>query len=322
MRPFEIAMTATLLPYLLHLLSPSRGESPWFSTFPLLALFFAACHFIVEGYRWQMIPGYCLTILLIAFDSSRCLFAFRASYLVGAAGLILELATIGLSTVMPVFKLPAPTGPLKIGTQIRHLIDETRRDPYYSDYPNGPRELMIQIWYPTESSARGQIAPYIDTRITTFRDAHIALVESHALLDAPLSRSQDRFPLVFYSPSWSGIRTESTFQIEQLASHGYVVVGIDHPYSSYVTVFPNGRLARKKLRVLRTTPRKLDLRHFARPLTNRSSFGPMMQSLCLIPLSGSMPMIRNDCRQGGSILRALVFLASPLAAAQPPKPAG
>jgi hypothetical protein len=32
-----------------------------------------------------------------------------------------------------------------------------------------------------------------------------------------------------------------TAQLEELASHGYVVVGINHAFGSAVTVFPDGR---------------------------------------------------------------------------------
>jgi pimeloyl-ACP methyl ester carboxylesterase len=49
-----------------------------------------------------------------------------------------------------------------------------------------------------------------------------------------------------YAPSWSGLRTESTSLVEELASYGYIVVGIDHPYSSRITIFPDGRIALRK----------------------------------------------------------------------------
>jgi hypothetical protein len=40
-------------------------------------------------------------------------------------------------------------------------------------------------------------------------------------------------------------RFQNTFQVEELASHGYIVVGIDHSYVSAGTVFPDGRLAQR-----------------------------------------------------------------------------
>jgi predicted dienelactone hydrolase len=245
MRPLEIAVTVALLPYVLHLLSPSRGESVVFSLLAFIAALLAICHVVVEGYRWQMFPAYCLAIVFVVYECTRWFWVFRAPYCAGVAALLFELAAITLSTALPIFRLPAPTGPYKIGTEIRHIVDEGRWDPF-SDYPNSARELMIQIWYPVDPSMQGPVAPYRDRRITTLWDAHFALVESHSIIGAQLSHSQSRYPLLLYTPSWSGIRTESTFQVEELASHGYIVVGIDHPYSSRITVFPDGRIARRK----------------------------------------------------------------------------
>ena len=35
----------------------------------------------------------------------------------------------------------------------------------------------------------------------------------------------------------------NTFQVEELVSHGYIVVAIDQPYTAAVVVFPDGRQA-------------------------------------------------------------------------------
>ena len=220
-------------------------RAPWFAIFPLLAVLLTVLHFVVEGFRWQIIPGYAVVLFLLACVCVQWILTVRVSYLAGGAALVSLLGTIALSTTMPVFKLPAPTGPFKIGTQVRHLVDESRRDPH-SNNPFGPRELMIQIWYPADVTTKGQVAPYRDKRITTLADDRYALVDTHSLLGVPMSYSHDRYPVVLFTPSWSGIRTESTFQIEQLASHGYIVIGIDHTYSARITIFPDGRIARRR----------------------------------------------------------------------------
>jgi predicted dienelactone hydrolase len=53
--------------------------------------------------------------------------------------------------------------------------------------------------------------------------------------------------VILFSPSWTGRRDQNTVQVEELASHGFVVVGIDHPYSTVLTVFPDGRAAQTVL---------------------------------------------------------------------------
>ena len=146
MRPLEILLTVVLLPYTIHLLSLSRGESPAFDVLPFIAAFLAVCHLVTEGYRWQMLLAYCLTAIFVAHELARWFFDFRASYhaayYAGLAALIFEFATIGLSTALPIFKLPTPTGPYAIATDIRHLVDRSRQDRF-SDRPDCPRELMI-----------------------------------------------------------------------------------------------------------------------------------------------------------------------------------
>jgi predicted dienelactone hydrolase len=227
----------------------SRGESLAFSVLPIIAAFLVICHLVTEGYRWQMLPAYCLTAAFVGYELARWFFDFRAShystYYAGLAALFLLFATIVLSTLLPVFKLPAPTGPYAIATDIRHLVDRSRQDRF-SDRPDGARELMIQIWYPAAGSERTPIAPYVDKRITSLWNSRLALVKTHAHLRGQFSHSRPKYPLLLYAPSWIGLRTESTIQVEELASHGYIVVTIDHSFLSSVTIFPDGRIARRK----------------------------------------------------------------------------
>jgi len=58
---------------------------------------------------------------------------------------------------------------------------------------------------------------------------------------------RSRYPVILYSPSWQGSRNENVAYVEELASHGFVVVGVDHTYGTDVTFFPDGRVIRSKL---------------------------------------------------------------------------
>jgi Platelet-activating factor acetylhydrolase, isoform II len=246
MRRLETAGTVGFLLYAPHLFFPSVDREAIFAFLLGLAALLIACHVWFEGYRWQMAPAYLLAFSLVLYECMHWLWSFRTPYLAGVGALLLDVAAIVLCLLLPVFRLPAPTGPYRVGTQTRHIVDESRRDPF-SDKPDGARELMIQIWYPLDPSVRDlAMAPYRDRRITTLKSAHFALVKSHSMVGGRLLQSESCYPVLLYTPSWSGIRTECTFQIEELASHGYVVVGIDHPYSSGVVAFPDGRIVRRK----------------------------------------------------------------------------
>ena len=185
-----------------------------------------------------MAPGYLVTAgLLAACCRPHRIQPGRWSALL-AIGLLLGAAAVG--TVLPVFELPKPTGPYPIGTVTWHLIDAARPETQ-SNRPGEPRELMIQIWYPAEFAGPGQA--YRTRAETDLKKAHLALVKTHAATGVPVAAAQARYPVVLFSPAWMGRRNQNTVQEEELASHGFVVVGIDHPYDTELTVFPDGRTA-------------------------------------------------------------------------------
>ncbi|WP_426609739.1 alpha/beta hydrolase family protein [Bradyrhizobium sp. McL0616] len=246
MRLLEAIGTAGFVLYAGHLLYWSSDWEGYFALLLYVSTLIIVCHAWLEGCRWQMTPTYFLAIGFALHECAHLLWGSNISAPVGLIALALALASIFLCTVMPVFKLPAPTGPYKLGTQTRHIIDHSRHDPLLGGSDVG-RELVIQIWYPADPLLLSQkSAPYRDRGITSVKDAHLALVKTHSMLGARLLPSKAQFPVLLYTPSWSGIRTECTTMAEELASHGYVVVGIDHPYSSRIMIFPDGRIARRK----------------------------------------------------------------------------
>ena len=52
------------------------------------------------------------------------------------------------------------------------------------------------------------------------------------------------YPLIVFSPGFNGLPTYYTSLLEQIASHGFVVAAIWHPYTTETTVFPDGRAIR------------------------------------------------------------------------------
>ena len=149
--------------------------------------------------------------------------------------------------------LPKPTGTYRVGTTIFHLTDISRPDTL-AKTPGQFRELMFQVWYPTDLALKGETAPYIPNPALwqvlkdTQHDGQSAAVfeswkELHtdAALDAALSKKRAKFPLLFFSHGLGEPRTNYTAFSQDLASHGYIVVCIDHPYGG-ITVLPDGRV--------------------------------------------------------------------------------
>jgi pimeloyl-ACP methyl ester carboxylesterase len=141
-------------------------------------------------------------------------------------------------------ELPAPTGPFAIATKTYHWVDRSRIEKATSS-PQDYRQLVVQVWYPTEDRS-GPLAPYIPM-LEAYRhiwgDADVEIagrVITHSRLNKKPPPGT-KFPVVLFSHGWQGTRSEYTSIAEDLASRGYVVIGIDHPYMGRV-LLPDGRV--------------------------------------------------------------------------------
>jgi predicted dienelactone hydrolase len=238
MRPFEMLIVGLLvLGGLWSLVRGSRGRAVLFLCCGLGILALIG-HVVFEGMHWQMAPAY-LGVLIFAavlLPARR-----RLSRIAGASGmLLLAVASCVFSAILPMFPLPRPTGSLAIGTRVMYLADPSRVE----DAPGsggGKRELMIQAWYPAEAS-RQPYAAYRRRIETTRLSSYQSVLWTHSRWEAPVAQRGDAFPVILFNPSWNGRRTQNTFLAEELASHGFVVVGIDHTYNSGPVGFPDGRV--------------------------------------------------------------------------------
>jgi predicted dienelactone hydrolase len=141
-------------------------------------------------------------------------------------------------------ELPAPTGPFTIGTRIYNWVDRSRHEQA-SKRPADYRQLIVQVWYPTEDRF-GPASPYVPM-LSSYRhiweDSDVDVASrtlTHSRLNAkPMSGMP--FPVVLLSHGWQGTRSEYTSFAEDLASHGYAVFGVDHPYMGRIAM-PNGEV--------------------------------------------------------------------------------
>jgi predicted dienelactone hydrolase len=206
------------------------------------AVLLTALHFGFEGCRWQMVPGYLATGLLVMACAWPGALQLRFWATSGIVVCLVGAAVLG--TILPVFSFPAPTGPFPIGSVIRHFIDPTREE-HQSGRTREPRELMVQIWYPAEGTGERQF--YRATTPPNLKNAHLRLVRLHSCGGVPVAGTRPRYPVLVFSPAWTGNCNQYTVLAEELASHGFIVVGIDHPYGSDPTSFPDGRVIRTTL---------------------------------------------------------------------------
>ena len=135
-----------------------------------------------------------------------------------------------------------PTGLYAVGTHEYLWIDQSRQDPFTKD-PKARRHLIARVWYPAVAVASADKASYIrEANEFAERSTYRAFVnvKTNAVTDAPLAKSKDPFPVLVYQPGGGTQRFIGTFECEELASRGYVVVSADHPGFSETVLFPDG----------------------------------------------------------------------------------
>ena len=147
----------------------------------------------------------------------------------------------------PIIQLPAPTGPHRVGRMSFYAVDSTRAETMTHD-PSDRREVVLHAWYPTDDSAR-VLASYIEVwpqdtifqRTYRFNIDSLPRVRAHALAEAGVSSAAPTYPVILFSHGLGTVSRLYTSFLENLASHGYIVVGVDHPYFASAFRLPDGR---------------------------------------------------------------------------------
>lgn len=217
---------------------------------PVLLVLGAAAQLTLEGFRWQLWPLFLGVAGLIALPFFQL--TKKRRYTVVGLSIFFSATSLAAGIVFPVPNPFPITGPYQVGTRETHLVDQQRAEIYAQD-PSAPRELMIQIWYPatpdkTNKRARWMpgiqsAAPAIAAKLNlpSFVLNHLKYVKSNAFWEAPPLPTEEPFPVLIFSHGWEGFKEQNTYQVEELASHGYVVVAINHTYGAIHTLFPDGR---------------------------------------------------------------------------------
>lgn len=150
--------------------------------------------------------------------------------------------------------LPAPTGPYAVGRAIYDWTDDANLDTL-APVPGTKRELLVWIWYP---SAAGQSAAMDDYVPRQMREAAgffggpmglvtrgISKVHGHSTRNSDVSPRERSYPVAIMRAGASAEIWKYSTLAEDLASHGYIVVGFDAPYRTNAVVFPDGRVRRR-----------------------------------------------------------------------------
>ncbi|HZT43067.1 MAG TPA: hypothetical protein VFA07_12940 [Chthonomonadaceae bacterium] len=173
--------------------------------------------------------------------------------------LVLSLAAFGLCSLPASGDeavLPAPTGPFAVGQVTYYWTDTARPEPL-SPQKGAHREVKVTVWYPAEAPAGAEMAPYFpqfaaiekcvgEKDMKALLGASYSRVKSgrfrtHSVENARIAPGHKAFLVLVFSPGFGEYSLTYTAVLEDLASHGYVVAAVDHPYDTSCVVFPDGR---------------------------------------------------------------------------------
>lgn len=172
--------------------------------------------------------------------------------LLGMLGVVTLVASLWLEHRIDI-TLPAPTGPFAVGRAIYDWTDSATVDTL-APSPMTKRELLIWIWYPADPRQSGATDDYLPatmrsaverslgTLLGQFLTRDLSKVHAHSLRDSPVSSQEASYPVVILRAGASGEVWNYSALAEDLASHGYIIVGFDAPYRTNVVAFPDGRV--------------------------------------------------------------------------------
>ncbi|WP_052423494.1 alpha/beta hydrolase family protein [Nonomuraea candida] len=243
----------------------ARRPSTWAGA---AALAVSATVLAVLGIRWQLIPVLAGGAIALAFAVPSLLRrpARRARWWLAlpgsAACLALVLAGAAAAWALPRPVFPEPSGAHAVGTTVVQWTDPERAETATAR-ADDRRTVVVQLWYPGQRDPAARRAWYLGR---TAREARLvargqagylglpgfvldeaAHARTRSVPDAPVASGGGRFPVVLFSPGLGGVRTQNTAWAEELASRGYVVAALDHPYDSAVVTLADGRTIRTRV---------------------------------------------------------------------------
>ena len=149
--------------------------------------------------------------------------------------------------------LPRPTGKYQVTRSVSELVDESRPDPWDLDtIPN--RRVMITRFDPVRPNScyRNEKVPYMSPLVAKTEDEILGpydwpagVLSSVDMVFCTLQESDTPLPAptVLFSPGLNTTRFYYSAVAQEVASRGFSVVVMDHPFETDIVEFPDGTVA-------------------------------------------------------------------------------
>lgn len=143
-----------------------------------------------------------------------------------------------------ILTLPEPTG-FPVGYRLYAAVDESRQE-IFTEVADDVRTLPLAIYYPAAPAEDATPAPYTTEAERAAYNSALMMppfifesIHGHLYWDAPLAENPSAYPVLLFSPGFGSPIRFYTSLLSELASQGFVVVVVDHPYSQTVSLFPD-----------------------------------------------------------------------------------
>lgn len=138
-------------------------------------------------------------------------------------------------------------GPFPVGVRTVVLEDASRDD----NFAGGKRTLVTEIWYPTTEAFRDRPKTTFAEFFDPYREEGAKVLKTEfseieprfrslGVRNAPLQENGVQHPLLIFSHGNGGFRHQNVFQVDHLASHGYIVASADHTGNARLAPLPSG----------------------------------------------------------------------------------
>jgi predicted dienelactone hydrolase len=149
---------------------------------------------------------------------------------------------------------------------VKSLTDKSRIDPYAPKEKRQKRQVLVSLFLPVDTQttpAKNSSIPYMTPAVAQHYDALAASIglpnntfvsfdigtsdiipEPRCVGYRKTNKALPKFPLVLLSPGSGQSRLLYGVMARSLASEGYAVVTVDHPYEASIVEFPGGTIVK------------------------------------------------------------------------------
>jgi predicted dienelactone hydrolase len=184
--------------------------------------------------------------------AKRLIESLAALAILAVAGLAVSLALLWWDHKTAT-KLPEPTGHFAVGRTTNTWVNNAETDEL-APSPGAKRQVVVWMWYPAAAATFAAPVEYLPAPwrladaqhsgilMSQFLTRDLSLVQAHSTSDPDISSEQRSYPVVIMRAGGGALTADFTTIAEDLASHGYIVVGFDAPYRTLFVVLPDNRV--------------------------------------------------------------------------------